>query len=213
MLKVKGFPFNMFGEMTYVVYNEQSRKAAIVDPGMMNSGEAAQLDDFLAKNRLEIEHVIATHLHIDHVMGLSRIIEKTGLGLEASRDDEFLSKRIAEQADMFRLPIKMPPVEISKYLNPGDKINIGDDYLIVISVPGHSPGSIALYSPSSSFVLTGDALFDGSIGRTDLPGGDYATLINSITNNLMTLPDDTVVYAGHGDPTTIGKQKQVNPYL
>ena len=146
-------------------------------------------------------------------MGLSRIIEKTGLGLEASRDDEFLSKRIAEQADMFRLPIKMPPVEISKYLEPSDKINIGDDYLVVISVPGHSPGSIALYSPSSSFVLTGDALFDGSIGRTDLPGGDYATLINSITNNLMTLPDDTVVYAGHGDPTTIGRQKQVNPYL
>lgn len=213
MLKVKGFEFNMFGEMTYVVYNEESRKAAIIDPGMMNSRDAALLDDFLMKNRLEIVHVIATHLHIDHVMGLSRIIEKTGLGLEANRNDEFLSRRIAEQADMFRLPITIGKVEISKYLEPGDHVNIGDDYLVVISVPGHSPGSIALYSPSSSFVITGDALFDGSIGRTDLPGGDYATLIKAITDNLLSLPDDTVVYPGHGNHTTIGNQKKFNPYL
>lgn len=213
MLKVKGFEFNMFGEMTYVVYNEDSRAAAIIDPGMMNSRDAALLDDFIMKNRLEIVHVIATHLHIDHVMGLSRIIEKTGLRLEANRNDEFLSRRIAEQADMFRLPITIGKIEISKYLEPGDHVNIGNDFLEVIHVPGHSPGSIALYSPSSAFVITGDALFDGSIGRTDLPGGDYATLIKAITDNLLSLPDNTIVYPGHGNSTTIGYQRQFNPYL
>ncbi|MDE6808715.1 MAG: MBL fold metallo-hydrolase [Muribaculaceae bacterium] len=213
MLKIKGFQFNMFGEMTYVVYDEISLKAAVIDPGMMNSREAAELDDFIMKNRLSIQHIVATHIHIDHVMGLSRVIEKTGLGLEANRNDEFLSRRIAEQADMFRLPVKIGPIKINRYLEPGDRIDIGDDYLLVIHVPGHSPGSIALYSPSSSFVITGDALFDGSIGRTDLPGGDYPTLIKSITDNLMSLPDDTAVYPGHGDSTTIGKQRRVNPFL
>ncbi len=212
-MEVKSFEFNFFGEKTYVVFDHQGGSAAIIDPGMMNHHEENMLDDFITSKKLRVEHIITTHLHVDHVMGFPHIHEKYKLGISANPDDEFLGSRIAEQVQMFRLPIQLQNVKITHRLSAGDIIRIGDGELMVINVPGHSPGSIALYSKKDGFVITGDALFKHSIGRTDLPGGDYATLINSITTNLLTLPDSTVVYPGHGPATTIGEEKKFNPYI
>ena len=124
-----------------------------------------------------------------------------------------LGERMKEQAMMFGIDRDFSGVDISSYLTDGEIIKIGNGELEVICVPGHSPGSVALYDKADGFVIVGDALFQGSIGRTDLPGGDYRTLIGSITKRLLTLPDDTVVYPGHGAPTTIGEEKRSNPYL
>ncbi len=213
MLQVKPFEFNMFGEMTYVVYDSDTRDAAVVDPGMMNRREEDIIDNFIRQNGLDIRHIISTHLHVDHVMGANMYSKKYGIGVSADPDDRFLGSRIAEQIQMFHLPVELGKVEIRHELHDGDRLVIGHSTLSVIKVPGHSPGSIALYSPEDGFVITGDALFHGSIGRTDLPGGDYATLIRSITDRLLTLPDATVVYHGHGDKTTIGNEKRFNPFL
>lgn len=203
----------MFGEMTYVIYDGDGGEAAIIDPGMMNYREEEILDNFIAEHRLNIRHIIATHLHVDHVMGLDHISKNTGLGVKANENDSFLATRIDEQVRMFHLPINIPHVEIAHKLKDGDKIKIGTGVLEVISVPGHSPGSIALYSPSDGFIITGDALFKQSIGRTDLPGGNYATLIKAISEKLMSLPDSTIVYPGHGPSTTIGNERKFNPYV
>lgn len=212
-MKVKAFEFNMFGEMTYVVYDAVRLEAAVVDPGMLNDRETALLDAFLEQNRLTVTHILATHLHVDHVMGLSHLSGRTGLGVTANLDDQPLASRIAEQVQMFRLPLKLGKVEIAHPIADGDVIRIGRGELKVIAVPGHSQGSVAFYDAADGFVLTGDALFSGSIGRTDLPGGDYATLVKSITSRLLTLPPETIVYPGHGPATTIGREKEFNPYL
>lgn len=212
-MKIKDFEFNFFGEKTYILYDESTREAAIVDPGMMNTNEDDILNRFIDRNNLVVRHIIATHIHVDHVMGLERLGERYDLGLEANDEDAPLASRIAEQTQMFRLPIQIDSFEISHKLKDGDKIKLGNEIIEVIAVPGHSKGSIALYVPESHFVVTGDALFKGSIGRTDLPGGDYGTLIKSITTKLMSLPDDTIVYPGHGPATTIGWEKRNNPFL
>lgn len=204
---------NAFGENTYIVADMKSRECAIIDPGMSNQRERTALIQAIERDNLKPTHLINTHLHIDHVLGNSFVATTYGLKVEGNKNDAFLGSRIVEQARMFGLTNDADNTVIETYLEDGDEIHIGDSILKVIGVPGHSPGSIALYSPESHFVITGDALFAGSIGRTDLPGGDYATLINSITKNLMALPEDTVVYPGHGPSTTIGKEKMQNPYL
>lgn len=210
---VKSFEFNMFGENTYIVYDPETKDAAVIDPGMMNRRECEVLFRFIADNRLNLVHIILTHLHVDHVMGVNAVKGKYEVESSAHQADEFLGKRIQEQIQMFHLPMQMGNIHIDKYLSDGQKIRIGNGELTVLSVPGHSPGGIALYSPKDGFVITGDALFKGSIGRTDLPGGDYATLINAISSKLITLPDSTVVYPGHGPATTVGNEKKMNPYL
>lgn len=213
-MKVKRFEFNMFGENTYVVFDESSRQAAIIDPGMMNESENSRLAGFIADNRLSVRHIIATHIHIDHILGISFAETAYGVGLTASEADLMLADRIAAQAQMFHLKVSVPErIAIDHPIADGDSITIGDDALSVIAVPGHSLGSVALYSRKSGFLFSGDALFQGSIGRTDLPGGNYAQLIASLQNRLMTLPDSTVVYPGHGPATTIGDEKKFNPYL
>lgn len=204
---------NAFGENTYIVADMKSRECAIIDPGMSNQRERTALIQAIERDNLKPTHLINTHLHIDHVLGNSFVATTYGLKVEGNKNDAFLGSRIVEQARMFGLTNDADNTVIETYLEDGDEIHIGDSILKVIGVPGHSPGSIALYSPESHFVITGDALFAGSIGRTDLPGGDYATLINSITKNLMALPEDTTVYPGHGPSTTIGKEKMQNPYL
>lgn len=213
-MKVKRFEFNMFGESTYVAYDEATRYAAVIDPGMMNDSECRQLDDYIADNSLIIKWLIATHIHIDHVLGVEHVEKKYGVGLSASTDDSFLAERVAEQARMFHLPISVSDrITVKNILSDGENLPLGDDSFEVITVPGHSPGSIALYSGKSGIVFTGDALFQGSIGRTDLPGGNYAQLIRSISDKLLPLPDSTVVFPGHGPSTTIGNEKRFNPFL
>ena len=212
-MNVSRFTVNPFGVNTYVLWDEDSREAAIVDPGMSTQAEREALDRFIQREKLTPVHLIDTHMHVDHALGNLYIKDRYGLKLEASKDDEFLGKALRNQARMFGLPVEVTDHAPEIYLSDGDRIYVGKEPVDVLDVPGHSPGSIALYAPESSFVITGDALFRGSIGRTDLPGGSQSTLINSIRTRLLTLPDDTAVLPGHGPETTIGAEKRANPYL
>jgi glyoxylase-like metal-dependent hydrolase (beta-lactamase superfamily II) len=212
-MKVSRFTFNMFGVNTYILWDDISREALIVDPGMINEKEQKEIKAFLDANNLNLKHLINTHMHIDHAFGISYVKENYNLKLECNLEDQFLAQRLKEQANMFGLPIPMSDLQIDKDLKDGEKIQLGDEHISILHVPGHSPGSVVLYAPQSNFIISGDVLFNTSIGRTDLPGGNYAQLINAINNKLMTLPDDVIVYPGHGPETSIGYEKQNNPYL
>ncbi len=212
-MEVAIFQFSLFGINTYVVYDTSTRECAVIDPGIINKEEEKALDNFLTREKLKVTQVINTHLHLDHAVGDNLLKEKFAVPVKAHRLDMPLGERMKEQAMMFGIDRDFSGVDISSYLTDGEIIKIGNGELEVICVPGHSPGSVALYDKADGFVIVGDALFQGSIGRTDLPGGDYRTLIGSITKRLLTLPDDTVVYPGHGAPTTIGEEKRSNPYL
>lgn len=210
---VSRFTFNLFGVNTYILWDADSREAVIIDPGMTKETEYKQIDDFVRENSLKLCHMINTHMHIDHSFGVSYISRTYGLPLEANKEDQFLAERIQQQAKMFGLPISVEDLNINTALVDGQIINVGSEELRVIHVPGHSPGGIAFYSPESGFLISGDSLFQRSIGRTDLPGGDYNQLINSLNVKLMTLPGETVVYPGHGPETMIKDEKDFNPYL
>ena len=213
-MQIQKFEYNLFGVKTYIIYDESSREAAIVDPGMVNADECKAIDDFIIGNSLSVKYLINTHMHIDHLFGDEYVMGKYGVGIAASTDDSILSSRIAEQARMFHLRTDISEsLTISTPLKDGDRLRLGKEEIEIFAVPGHSPGSIALYCSESGFVITGDALFRGSIGRTDLPGGNYAQLISSITNKLLTLPPMTVVYPGHGPSSTIAYETNYNPYL
>lgn len=203
----------MFGVNCYVLWDPDTREAAIVDPGMADRAECDALDDFLTRNKLHATQLIDTHMHLDHIFGNLYVKERYGLPVRAAKADEFLGLTLNDQAARFRLPVKAEDHGIDMELKDGDVLHVGGEELRVLAVPGHSPGSIAFYAPESGFVITGDALFAGSIGRTDLPGGDFATLVGSIRDKLMKLPPETVVLPGHGDETTIGRELKSNPYI
>lgn len=212
-MKVAKFEFSLYGINTYVVYDPATRKCAIIDPGMINKEEDEAMSRFIKKNDLTVTHVINTHLHVDHAIGDLKASKMFDAPILAHRDDEFLGTRLRQQAQMFGIAERVDDVSISTYLEDGDIIRIGDGELKVIHVPGHSPGSIALYDKADGFVIAGDALFAGSVGRADLPGGNMRTLIDAIKSRLLTLPPDTTVFPGHGPATTIGREKASNPYL
>lgn len=203
----------MFGVNTYVVWDEATREAVVVDPGMIEERECKALDNFITDNELTVTGIVNTHLHLDHSFGVGHMKTLYDVPLKCGLADAPLGNAIPQQCASFGLPHISGPVSIDAGLSQGDKIRLGDNELTVLAVPGHSPGSIALYSPKQKFVIVGDVLFRQGIGRTDLPGGDFNTLISSIRQRLMTLPDDVVVYSGHGGPTTIGQERKQNPYI
>lgn len=213
-MKIKSFEFNLFGELTYVVWDESTGIAAVVDPGMTTKDEQDAFDDFVTENGLQLKYLLYTHLHIDHTFGHEYVREKYGLQAMANEADAPLGKYRAQQAEMFRLRMPTPEaITIDIPLRDQMLLEVGNQRLKVIAVPGHSQGSVAFYCQESKFVITGDALFRGSIGRTDLPGGAHEQLIESIRQRLLTLPDDTIIYPGHGPSTTIGAEKRSNPFL
>lgn len=212
-MNISRFELNPFGENTYILWHATAKKAIVVDPGMMREDENQLIADFLERHELTLQAVILTHLHIDHVTGANWLASKYGVKILASKADEFLSASLPMQAKLFGLKIEVPAISIDQPLKDGDELMLGDEKIIVLATPGHSPGGISLYMPDSATVITGDALFEGSIGRTDLPGGNFDRLITSIKTKLLTLPDDTVVAAGHGYTTTIGAERLHNPYL
>lgn len=213
MLKVAKFVFYMFGINTYVVYDPEAKEAAIIDPGMSRKQEFEAIENFIEREGLKVTHLINTHLHIDHAIADNWVKSKYGLPVEAHFDDAILGERINQQAEMFGVQAEDVAVEIERPLREGDVVKIGNGELKVLHVPGHSPGSICLYDEADGFVIVGDALFEGSIGRTDLPGGNYRQLIDAIKSKLLTLPRDTMVLSGHGDATTIGREWDSNPFL
>lgn len=212
-MKIQRFTFNMFGVNTYVLWDGTTLEAAIIDPGMLDDSENAQIYGFIEKNRLQIKHIINTHLHIDHTFGIDHATAKYGCPVEGHPADDILGQNRSVQARMFGIPLNLPPVTVAKRLDEGDTVMIGDEPLNILHVPGHSPGSIVLYAPESGFIISGDVLFRSSIGRTDLTQGNYEQLISGISTKLLVLPEDTVVYPGHGPATTIGEEIAHNPYL
>ena len=211
-MTIKTFTFNPFQENTYLLYDE-TKEALLVDAGCISDTEKLVLKRFIEENSLILKRVINTHLHLDHQFGNKFIFNTFGLKPEACQEDEFLLDNVVAQARSFGFTIEEEAQTLGAYIVEDQEIKFGNSCLKSIHVPGHSPGSMVFYSEKDGFLLVGDVLFRGSIGRTDLPKGDYATLIQGITKKLLPLPDSTVVYSGHGTTTTIGYEKSNNPYL
>lgn len=211
MFAVKGFTFSPVQENTWLLFNEKGH-AIMIDPGCYFDDEKDVLQSFIIKNKISLQLLLNTHCHLDHVFGNKWIHETWGLLLHIHEKEKQVLDFAPASGLMWNLPFDNYNTEI-KYLKEGDEILIDEDKLKVLFAPGHSPGHVCFYCKAQGFVIGGDVLFRQSIGRTDLPGGDHATLINSIKNQLFVLPDETIVYSGHGEPTTIGYEKKHNPYL
>lgn len=214
MIIVARFTFQVFGINTYVLYDTDSHEAAIVDPGMFDDEERSALDNFITREGLKVVHLINTHAHIDHMLGNAYVENKYGVKAAGNPADDFLAERLAQQAREFGLPASgLDNFGGFVPLRDGDTVSLGKSEIKILEVPGHSPGHIALYDAADGFVAGGDILFQGSIGRADLPGGDMRQLIDGIRAKLLTLPPETRVYPGHGPETTIGMELRHNPYL
>ena len=211
-MTIKTFTFNPFQENTYIVHDE-TNEAVIIDAGCLNKDEKSAIINYLEEKKLTLKRVINTHLHLDHQFGNKFIFDTFGIKPEANIEDEYLVESFVTQARSFGLSVSEEAQAIGNYIVENQEIKFGNTIMTTLLVPGHSPGSVAFYSEKEGVVFVGDVLFRGSIGRTDLPRGDFATLILSITKKLFLLPDSTVVYSGHGPKTTIGYEKKNNPYL
>jgi len=210
-MHLKIFVFNMVGENTYLLYDD-NKNAILIDCGAYSAKEKNELAEFIDSNGLLLKHVLNTHLHFDHVLGNHFIYEKYDLKPEYNEKEESMPG-LKEQSSAFLSPIKYEPVLADHFINENDEIVAGDIRLKAILTPGHSPGSLSFYCEKDHCVFTGDALFQQSIGRTDLWGGNYEELVTVIRKKLLTLPDNTIVYPGHGPSTTIANEKKYNPYL
>lgn len=211
MLSLKSFTFNPVQENTYVLYNE-NKECCIIDPGCYFSEEQQQLKAEIEKSGLKPVLLLNTHCHLDHIFGNKFVHETWGLELHIHEKEKPVLDRGPESGLRWQLPFENYQGPLN-YIKEGTNIKLGNEELEVLFTPGHSPGSVSFYYEAGGFVIGGDVLFNGSIGRTDLPGGDYDTLINSIQTKLFTLPDDTKVYSGHGTMTTVGLEKMNNPFV
>ena len=211
MLTVKSFTFNPVQENTYVVHN-QSGECCIIDPGCYFGNERNELKEFIQDAGLSPKYLLNTHCHLDHVFGNKFVHDTWGLTLHLHEKE----KPVLEYAPTFGLSWGLPFDNYGGdliFLREGEAIRLGNDALHILFTPGHSPGHVCFYAEAEQFVIGGDVLFYQSIGRTDLPGGDFDTLITSIHKQLFVLPDEVVVYPGHGPETTIGYEKIHNPFL
>lgn len=211
MLKIKSFVFSPIQENTYLLYNEFN-DCIIIDPGCYFPEENDELKGFITQGGLIPRMLLNTHCHLDHVFGNKFVAETWALTLHLHE----MEKKMLEYAPASGLIYNMPFDNYAGdfiYLKEGEMIKLGEDELSVIEAPGHSPGHICFYSAKQHFIISGDVLFNRSIGRTDLPGGSHETLIKNIREKLFVLPDETVVYSGHGPETNIGEEKKYNPFL
>ena len=211
-MNIEVIPQNPWQVNTIILWDD-TNECVIIDPGCFNDEEKQQITGFITNKGLKPVKLLHTHLHLDHVFGTGAIAEAYNLKPEAHPDDEFLINQTKDYAAQFGVTIDKNPPDLGGYLNDGDKVTFGNTVLKVIHIPGHSPGGIAFYNENNKKLIAGDVLFKDSIGRTDLPGGDHDALLSNIKSKLFTLPDDTVVYPGHGPTTTIGYEKESNPFL
>lgn len=211
MLHIQSFMFNPVQENSYVLYNEKGA-ACIIDPGCYFSGEEQALKGFLDSNNLQPVLLLNTHCHLDHIFG-NRFVQTTwGLELHLHPLEEQVLDRGPASGQAWGLPFTNYDGPLN-FLEDGDTLLLGNEPLEILFTPGHSPGSICYYSRAHKFLIGGDVLFNGSVGRTDLPGGDFKTLEQSIKTKLYTLPEDVVVYPGHGPSTTIADEIKTNPFV
>lgn len=211
MAHIASFTFNPFYENTYVIYDETG-ESVIVDPGNYSKTEDRELEEFISKHNLQPKYLINTHCHIDHVLGNKFVTDTYKVPLLMHKGEVPVLENVIIYAPSMGINYKGSP-EPEIFVDEGDVVEFGNTRLEVLFTPGHSPASVCFYNAKDQFIIGGDVLFYDSIGRTDLPGGDYKTLINSIKNKLMVLPDNIKVYPGHMQSTTIGREKKVNPYL
>ena len=215
MLQCKRFIVNPLEENTYVCYDDETGDCVIIDPGCCVGEEYESLYDFLNAKSLHVSLILESHLHFDHVWGAHNVAEHCRASIAANEQDAFLldEEMIRDMgvSSMMGNSLKLP--DIQRWIGDGDKIKVGNSSLHVLHVPGHSPGSLAFYAEETRMLFAGDLLFRCSVGRTDLPGGDFEQLKHSITAKIFRLPDDTVVWTGHGPQTTVGDEKQFNPYV
>ena len=211
MISIKAFTFNPFQENTYVLY-DGTQEAIIVDPGCSNSNEQQQLVNFIEQHHLKPVKLVNTHCHIDHILGNAFVARKWKLELEANFLDIYNIERAVEYGLMFGIAVEEPPIPAVDLVE-GNQLRFGNSSLEILFTPGHSLGSVSFYSSLGGFVIGGDVLFMNSIGRTDLPGGDFDVLENSIKTKMYTLPATTKVYSGHGLVTTIGHEMANNPFV
>ncbi|GAA4184831.1 MULTISPECIES: MBL fold metallo-hydrolase [Sphingobacterium] len=211
MLTIRTFTFNPYQENTYLLYNEEGN-ALIIDPGMYGEKEQEEFLTFVDLHNLTPQLLLNTHCHIDHVLGNYFIHEKFDLLPQFHEGELSILVAVQNYAPQMGFRYDISPIG-EVFLKDGDKIQIDNDELEVILAPGHSPAHICFYSASQKFLIGGDVLFRNSIGRTDLPGGNHQQLLDNIKQRLYTLPDDTVVYPGHGPSTTIGFEKNSNPFI
>ena len=210
-MTVKPFTFNVFSENSYVIFDE-TKECIIVDPGCNSISEQNELASFISENMLKPIHLINTHCHIDHILGNQFVANKYGLKLTAHKGEKPVLLFGTQTAIMYQIHYETSP-SIEIFLDEGDHITFGHTSLEVLFTPGHSPASISFLQRDENILICGDVLFKGSIGRTDLPGGNFETLTRVIKSKFFTLHEDTVVYSGHGEPTTIGVEKRTNPFF
>jgi len=211
MLYLKSFTFNPFQQNTFLVYDDEG-SAYLIDAGNSTDSENEQLKNFLEEKKLTLKRFLLTHAHIDHILGARYIFDTFGLLPEMHENEIFFIDRMMQSAGMYGVNCEQAPMA-EKFIKEGDKIMLGKYEFDCIFTPGHSPGSISFYNKENKLLLSGDVLFKGSIGRSDLPMGDHETLIRSIKEKLFPLGDDVKVYSGHGPATTIGFEKTSNPFL
>ncbi len=209
---VKVFTFNPFYENTIVLSNE-NKECIIFDPGCYDRKEENELKSYIGNNKLRPVKLINTHGHVDHVFGNAFIYDTYGLKPELHKDELQVLRTAPAISNAYGVPFPAPSPEPEKFIEDGDEIPFGDMTLKAILCPGHSPASLCFYIERHSVLIGGDVLFRDSIGRTDLPGGDHDTLLKMIKTRVYTLPDDTIVYPGHGPETTVGYEKKNNPFV
>lgn len=211
MIQIATFVFSPFAENTYVLYDE-TREAVIIDPGCYNSNERKALQDFIQQKDLKVVKLLNTHCHLDHVFGNEFVKRTFQVQSYAHESEDFNLGILEASARMFGIP-HVEPTSTDIYLKENDVVEFGKSALKVLFAPGHSPGHVVFYNAQQGFCINGDVLFRMSIGRTDLPGGNYHTLINSIQQVMFALPDETTIFTGHGEPTTIAFERKNNPFL
>lgn len=211
MIEIQEFVFNPFQENTFILFDE-TKECIIIDPGCSTNQEGETIKSFLKDRELDLVKMVFTHGHLDHVCGAAFIHDEFGLFPQCHSLDQDLLEQVVAQGRSYGFELQAPPTP-GKFLDEGDHIGFGNSSLKVLHTPGHSRGHIVLHNEAQKFLITGDVLFYGSIGRTDLHGGDYDTLIRSIQNKILPLADETKVYSGHGPSTTVGIEKLSNPYL
>ena len=212
MSKVVKLTFGPFQENTYIIY-DQTSECVVIDPGCSNAKERDELLKTIADLGLNPVRLINTHCHVDHIPGNPLIATTYGIGLEIHPDEVQVLRDAPDFAHIFQIEMSGDQPPVKAFINEGDVIKFGNTALKVLLTPGHSPGSISFYNETEGYVISGDVLFYRSVGRYDLPGADGGTLFQSITTQLMTLPDDVKVYSGHGPDTTIGSERRNNPFL
>lgn len=212
MLKVKRFVFNIFHENTFLVWDESTKNAAVIDPGMNDEYEREAFSTFIKREALKLKYSFNTHCHIDHILGNSFIKNTYNVPIYVPQGDKFLIDIIQEQASLIGIHAA-DSVEPDEFINEKLELKIGNISARFISTPGHTPDEYCIYFPDEKILFSGDVLFKMSIGRTDLWGGNQNILLSSIKEKLFQLPDDVIVYPGHESSTTIGFEKENNPYV